>query len=322
MSDMLKTNDQEFEFNPDAVESIDQSSVEGGGPSYPIIQWVLGDMKARKYPNSMEYRGGFFIKSDGKVDGATLEAAGWTKTSRTFENGTEEEGYWRDATALSVISERKRWEVGENGERKSFPWHRQGYEAAKAAAGTGKPRSRAQYLVLIKGTAETGPLGPFVLTMKGSAGMAFDSSRNDSVLQRFEATVIAAANDKSAAAAKAAGKAPKKWAYRAFWLPTGSDRNDKGEPVYTTVGSGDKTTNVVLPTALGLPDKAINVDLKRFYVGDAILKQVNTLFDEHVEWRAAWNTQTSAEDVATSEQTTAAAAVRDAEDAALAATGL
>ena len=44
--------------------------------------------------------------------------------------------------------------------------------------------------------------------------------------------MIAAANAASDAAAKKAGKAAgKRWAYRAFWVPVGADRNDKGEPV-------------------------------------------------------------------------------------------
>ena len=152
MSDLLNTTGNE-EFNPDAVDSIDQSSVEGGGPSYPIIQWVYADLKAKKF-GGMDYMGGLFIKAD-KVDGAVLEAAGWTKTLRTFENGTEEEGYWKREAAVSIIAERKRWEITpDNGQRQTFSWN--GFEKAKAANGGKTPHSRTHYLVLVKGLENVG----------------------------------------------------------------------------------------------------------------------------------------------------------------------
>ena len=322
MSDLLNTNGSDFEFNPDAVDSIDQGSVEGGGPSYPVIQWAYGNMRDRKH-GGVDGFGGFFVKAE-KVDGAAMEAAGWTKTSRTFENGTEEEGYWKREAAISIIAERKRWEINPtDGQRQVFPWS--GFDKAKEANGGKAPSSRTHYLVLVKGLEQA---GPFVLTMKGAAGAAFESYRNaNSVISRFANTVIAAANAASDAAAKKAGKpSGKRWAYRAFWVPVGANRNEKGEPEYTTVGKAPNTTNVVLPIALGLPDKAVNVDLKRFYVGNDLLTTVNTLYDEAAEWRNAWTADGGAAangDATNGDPVVAAsAAVRDAEDAALAATGL
>jgi len=319
MSDLLNTTGNE-EFNPDAIDSIDQDSVEGGGPSYPIIQWVLGDGPKAKKLGGMDYMGGFFVK-EGKVDGAVLEAAGWEKASRTFRNGTEEEGYWKREAAVSIIAERKRWEITpDNGQRQTFSWN--GFEKAKAANGGKTPHSRTHYLVLVKGLEAA---GPFVLTMKGAAGAAFESYRDaNSVISRFANTVIAAANAASDAAAKKGGKpAGKRWAYRAFWLPVGANRNEKGEPVYKEVGKAPDTTNVVLPVALGLPDKAAQVDLKRFYVGNDLLAFVNALFEQSSEWRTAWENikpgtvEGNGEAAAVEER-----AEKDAEDAVLAATGL
>jgi len=321
MSDLLNTNDTDFEFDPDAVDSIDQSSLEGRGPSYPLIQWVKGDLKAKKF-GGMDYQGGLFIKAS-KVEGIAMEAAGWTKTTRTFENGTEEEGFWRREAAMIIIAERKCWEGGSNGDLKSFPHNSKGWEAAKAANGGKKARGHAQYLVLVKGLESA---GLFSLTMKGAALAAFDSSRSDSVVSRFVATILSAANARSVASAKAKGKEPKYWAYRGFYLPFGAARDAKGEPVYTAVGTAPDTTNVVLPVALGLPDKADQVDTKtlgRFYVGDDMLKHANLLFDESVDWRAAWGNgkpsgAVEGGDAAAVEER----AAKDAEDAVLAATGL
>jgi hypothetical protein len=126
------------------------------------------------------------------------------------------------------------------------------------------------------------------------------------------------------AAAKKQGKATgKRWAYRAFWLPVGAARNEKGDPIYKEVGKAPNTTNVVLPVALGLPDKAANVDLKRFYVGNDLLAFVNALFEQSSEWRTAWENikpgtvEGNGEAAAVEER-----AEKDAEDAVLAATGL
>ena len=321
MSDLLNTNGSDFEFNPDAVDTIDQGSVEGGGPSYPVIQWAYGSMKERKH-GGVDGFGGFFVKAE-KVDGAAMEAAGWTKTSRTFENGSEEEGYWKREAALSIVAERKRWEINPaDGQRQVFPWS--GFDKAKEANGGKSPSSRTHYLVLVKGLEAA---GPFVLTMKGAAGAAFESYRDaNSVISRFANTVIAAANAASDAAAKKQGKATgKRWAFRAFWLPVGAARNEKGEPVYKEVGKAPNITNVVLPVALGLPDKAANVDLKRFYVGNDLLATVNALYDSSVEWRTAWENikPGTVEGEATGDPAAeAAAAAKDAEDAVLAATGL
>jgi len=318
MSDLLNTT-QEYEFDAGAVDTIDQDSVEGGGPSYPVIQWVNGDGPKAKKIGGMDYMGGFFVK-EGKVDGAVLVAAGWEKTSRTFRNGADEEGYWKREAALSIIAERKRWEIApDNGPRQTFSWN--GFEKAKAANGGKTPHSRTHYLVLVKGLES---VGPFVLTMKGAAGAAFESYRDaNSVISRFANTVIAAANN--ASAVKAAGNGPaKKWAYRAFWLPVGANRNEKGEPVYTEVGKAPNTTNVVLPIALGLPDKAAQVELKRFYVGPDLLTTVNALFDQSSEWRTAWENikPGTVEGNGEAKEPVVDHAAADAEAAALAATGL
>jgi len=176
--------------------------------------------------------------------------------------------------------------------------------------------------VLVKGLEN---VGPFVLTMKGAAGAAFESYRDaNSVISRFANTLIAAANAASDAAAKKNGKpSGKRWAYRAFWLPVGAARNEKGDPIYKEVGKAPNTTNVVLPVALGLPDKAANVDLKRFYVGNDLLAFVNALFDQSSDWRTAWENikpgtvEGNGEAAAVEER-----AEKDAEDAVLAATGL
>ena len=76
-------------------------------------------------------------------------------------------------------------------------------------------------------------------------------------------------------------------------MPVGANRDRDGKPVYTKVGQGNNTRRVVLPIALGLPDKATDVTtdtLKRFYVGNDLLTLVNELYEEAATgWATAWD---------------------------------
>lgn len=272
--------EQEQQFDAGAVEGIDQSTVEQSGPQYPTIQWHYGDAKAKK-AGGMAWQGGWFVKAD-QVDEATMLAAGWAKEEWTHDSGASEEGFYRRELAVSVIATRKRWEVAGDGPRQLFPWSQ--YETATKA---GRPSGRTHVLVLVKGLESVGPM---VLTLKGSAAMGFEGGRNSAgALTKFGQTVIRAANMASDAAAKKAGKAAgKHWPYRAFWLPVGADRTAAGEPNFTEVGKDKNTKRVVLPVALGLPDKAENVALNRFYVGAELLDVVNNLLIANDEWVKAW----------------------------------
>jgi hypothetical protein len=157
------------------------------------------------------------------------------------------------------------------------------YDKAKDA---GKPSGRTHAMVLIKGLEDVGPI---VLTLKSMAAMGFEGGRNSAgALTKFAQTVIFAANKKSEVAAKAAGKASRKWPYRAFWLPVGADKQANGDPNFVEVGQGTDTKRVVLPAAIGLPAKPEQVDLNRFYVGNDLLIRVNELFDLSREWATAW----------------------------------
>jgi len=301
------------EFDAGAVDTIDQSSVESTGPQYPVVQWNYGDNKAKR-AGGMAYQGGWFVKAE-FADETAMTAAGWTKEIWTHDSGTEEEGFWRREMAVSVIALRKRWEVNGDGPRMSFAWN--DYDKASAV---GKATGRTHVLVLIKGLEAQ---GPFVLTLKSSAAMGFEGGRNSAgALTKFAQTVIRRANLESDAAAKKAGKtAGKKWPYRAFWLPVGANRDKDGVPIFVEVGKDKNTKLVCVPAALGLPEKAEQVDLKRFYVGNDLLKQVNDLFAENVEWVNAWANIIPG---ATDNSVTVTLEVEEPtlDDAALAATGL
>lgn len=258
-------------FNPDAVANIDQDTVENDGPQYPVVQWNYGNLKSKKV-GGMDYQGGFFISEE--MAPGDLTAYGWEKSSWVHDSGDETEGFYARDLELSVINSRKRWEVqAGDGRRYNFAWT--DYDKAKEM---GNPSSRTHFLVLAKGMED---LGPLVVTLKGSAGMYFEGTRTVAgALTKFSRTVIAAAN-------KLTKKG--KWPYRAFWLKVGADRTDDGAPNFTKVGSGDKSSNVVIPVALDLPDKPEKVNLNDLYVGDETLALVNEVYTDNAEWAAAWN---------------------------------
>lgn len=275
-------------FDPSAVDSINQDSVGQRGPQYPTIQWNYGSAKMAK-AGGMDYMGGWFLPDD-QADNAALEAAGWQAASWLHVGGSEVTGFWRREIAVALVAARKRWEVyGEygSGGAQAFDWR--SYEAAKAA---GRPTSRLHALCLVKGLED---LGPFVLTLKGMAAMNFEGTRSaNGALTLFGATVLRAANTASDAAARKAGRSGgKRWPYRAFWLPVGADRDADGKPRFTEVGRGRDTSHVVLPVALGIPDRPDAINLAKFYVGNELLGVVNELWQEAEQnWTHAWDSLT------------------------------
>lgn len=261
-------------FNANAVNTVDQSTVENEGVRYPTITFINGDPKMKK-GGGVAYEGGWFIDMDKAP--ADMTEYGWVKDSFMTRSGAEIEGYWARQIEISVINQRRRWMVDGQG----FPWN--AYEEAKTA---GNPRGHQQFLVLVKG-AEA--LGPFAITLKGHAGMAFQGARQyaqTGALSVFSKTVIAAANTKTK---------PAKWPFRAFWLPVGAQKDAKGNPVFTEVGVAPNNSTVLLPVPVGLPEKAANVDLNKFYVGDEVLAIVNQLNTESADWVAQWENKMSSD---------------------------
>lgn len=265
-------------FNQSAVSNIDQSTVEQSGAQYPSISFHSGD-PAQKKAGGVSYQGGWFISEESAPTDMT--DYGWERDSFVNKDGNEIQGFWKSKIEVAVIHQRKRWMVG----AQAFAW--QQYEEASKVQGA-SPRGHHQYMVLVKG-AES--LGQFVLTLKGHAGMAFSGNRayaNTGALSCFNKTIIAAANTLTK---------PKKWPFRAFWLPVGSAKNSKGEPMFVEVGKAPNVTKIVLPLPIGLPEKAAGVSLDDYYVGDDVLAQVNQIFTDTADWASAWDSIDSSEKV-------------------------
>lgn len=270
-------------FNANFVLSnTDESTVEHDGPRYPIVSWMSGDPKAKKI-KGMAYHGGFFVNKEGAP--ADLTSYGWENESLVRDDGKEIEGYWAKFAEFALIMGRKRWVVQGDKSQQVFAWN----DYAKAGE-VGSPRSHQQTLVLIKGMED---LGPFVLSLKGTAMMSLNGQKEfaaNGVISRFKAVVIAAFNAAlQEAAKKAKGGTFVPAPYRIAWAPIVA-HSDGSEPTFTKVGSGDKSSMVVLPVIGQIPDKPAQVDLDKFYVGDEVYAQVNQIYADNVEWAKAWDT--------------------------------
>lgn len=296
-----------MEFNVDAVETVDQETVEKDEAQFPLIQWHYGDPKLKKY-GGMDYQGGFFASEAYAPD---LTPYGWEKTTWTHQDGSETEGYYIRDIQVALVRSRRRWEVSNGKERGNYAWN--DWDKAKAAQGSAS--GRQHHLMVIKGLEE---LGPFVLTVKGVAGMYLDgTSRIKGAISEFDKIVVRAANDM----VKAKGS-NKSFPRRAFWLTVGAARDGEGFPVFTEFGQGNDKSHLVMPVALGLPEKSSEVDLNEYYVGDELLKPFEEIYKEHDEWATAWNEIEPGSSEERAEENEAQAEVEELDEVKLAELGM
>lgn len=252
-----------------AANETDQTAIESGGSKYPTIQWSNGDLKQKKH-GGFDYHGGWFINEE---HADLTGVAGWEKVTWVHDSGKETEGFYAPELTVSVIRKRQRWEVvsGDN-QRKMFEWS--DYDKAKAE---GSPRGRTQYIVLVK---ELEDRGLFMITLMGMASVAFDSKKG--ALSKMASTVIRSAN-----AFLASKKLDRKMPFYSFWLRVGYSRNEKGEPVFETVGKGDKTSTVCLPMALDFKgDENMPFDevQSKYFVGRDLNAKIGEYFKDTEEW--------------------------------------
>lgn len=271
-------------FDKSMVQDIDQSTVEGVDVQFPLIQWGYGSVKLAK-AGGVEGAGGFFTTFDNMPSAvkdeliAAMSAQGWVNDCITLSDGSTVDGLYSPKITFSLVSMRKRWRASDgNGHTGYFPFTWENYE--KAVAEYGRATSQIHLLAYVKGLEQ---FSPFVITMSGSAAMAFEGTKKmPGVLAAYTRTVIAAAN---------AATRGFRWPYRAFWFTVAAATDAKGKPLFTEVGTGANTTNIVLPVAVGLPSDPKQVDLDKFALEKPDFLRVQDMFSESVDWKAAWDKQ-------------------------------
>ncbi len=249
-----------------SVDDVDQSAVEEYSNRYPVIQWVKGDQRSKKI-GGFAYHGGWFI-AEKNADMTGVE--GWENTEWVRENGEEIEGFYAPVLEFSVVNHREWWELQDDkGMKQRFDWN-----SYRKAAEIGKPKGRNQYLVVVKGIEER---GMFLLSLSGTAGMAFDNQKG--ALSKLTKCVVSKANEflKSK-------KDTRKMPFYSFWLKVGYNRDEKGNPLFVEVGKGKDTSMVCLPMAWDFPTGDEKVEFLDFYVGKGLNADIGQMFKESVEW--------------------------------------
>ncbi|MBC7235016.1 MAG: hypothetical protein H5T69_04180 [Chloroflexi bacterium] len=260
----------------DAIDRIDQDTVETSGQGYPWIQWVHGNPQLKRL-GGVPYTGGWFMPADGAGLDDEAEIEGWTRGTLTHPNGEETAGWFARDITIALIRSRRAWVVRDGDTYELYPWDQ--YDQAKAA---GRPSGKLQILAVVKNLAAPRPV---VLTMRGSVSRAFSPSRaGDTVLNQFNRCVLAPAN-KLAARAGRKGRYP----YRAFWLTVGPKRHPDGSPVFSTVGEGSESSKITEPTAIGLRDKMTPQEIGALFVGLEVLEETTQYWREAEEWANAWS---------------------------------
>lgn len=269
----------------DQVDQVDQTTLDQGAPTFPFVQWCNGKPPLKQL-GGVPYTGGWFMPAtQQQVDDEQM--TGWTRGELTHENGDSTEGWFQRTLTVAVLRWRRCWRVGMNGNSRRFPWN--AYDEAKAV---GNPSGRLQVLAMFPGDEL-----PTVLTLSGTAARAFAPSRQGaSVLNDLQRYVLLPANKLTRARGRTGA-----WPWRAFWVTVGPATDAKGAPVFSTVGQGNATSQVTLPTALGLHDKLSAEELGRMFVGSKNLTLFNEAYADSAAWASAWDAPQQTAPVAASE---------------------
>lgn len=266
----------------------------GKGQEFPYAAWSFG-APSQRGKGGVSFHGGWFIGADQQLAmRLPLDKAGFVDDSLMTREGDEVEGMSTPILNVAVLRLRRRWVVRPEGTERAYYFAWDDFDTAREA---GSPRGQIHVATVVKGLEDH---GVFVLTMTGTAQQVLQGQgryRQVGVLPQFKSRVLNTAGIELAKMAKAAGKVAPKLGPAAFWLPIGVDmkatKNKKGEevlePEFLEAGTGSKTTKVVVPSLIGVPEQPTREDLAQWQVPFATYNgQFRELYESLAEWEAAW----------------------------------
>jgi hypothetical protein len=269
---------QNMDWMADAGD-IDQDTIEVEEAGYPVIQWVNGDSNLEALgPKNVLFAGGWALDKQ-HVDADTLD--GWT--FGTWSHGkTKTQNFFCQNIEIAVIHHRRCWEVTVNGRRQRYAWDK--YDEARAACPPQKnPSSRLHILARVKGLEDISEL--FMITLSGSVAKEVRGSRvYNGLFQQFQKNVLDAVNNEL----KKRGQASVFPRY-AFWMSIGPSFTAKGDPVFTTVGQGENSSDITLPVLIGVEEKMPMDALRKLYVGKSLAMELMKTYQETESWAQAWD---------------------------------
>jgi hypothetical protein len=246
------------------------------GSQYPIIQWVNGD-PGKKKSGGLEYTGGFFISAEQGLD----NVPGAEPYTLITANGDEVEGFAVRDLEITPVRFRRSWlaQADEKGLSQRFPWN--AYEDAVEHDHQDRPRGRGQLVALVSGMEE-----PVVITLSGMTSAAvFSAGRDRGIIPNFSQIVI----NRAKQLARRAGRNID-YPLCAFKLTVGPKRDEKGEPLFDTVGSGQNTSKVTMPVWLDQPEgMADEAYIRRHFVGREMFGKTQDMHKACDEWVMQWS---------------------------------
>jgi hypothetical protein len=239
----------------DDISIIDPSTVEQGGPLYPVAQWLNGDLKMAA-AGGVAHTGGLIIPTK-YVPDDLAPPPGWTRTSVAFSSGKSDPVLASQKPRLAVIRTRFRWFVKANGIETHYP--RAAYVADR------NMRGHVQALCGVAGYDF-----PVIVTFKGKASQEFERLLREFSQKTGEAvTRLLRSKDPTA-----------RFPRFAFWL--------RLYPMpHVKVGQTGQESVVTSP-GMDLPPAITEDYLSKTYVGRDSLVAFQQLYRDSAEWAAAW----------------------------------
>jgi hypothetical protein len=270
---------EEFDmsFDPSILAPEDQEMLEKNPEHFATIMWVNGSHR-NKRSGGIAYTGGFFM--DGS-EADLSQRQGWQPYELVHRNGNTTEGFAAQMLKLAVVRMRRRWEVFSevDGTRQAFAQDQ--FEQAREV---GRPTSRLHLLSLIAGLDD---LGLMQFTCRGMIAREF--TYEGGLLDRFNDTVIRAANIISADHARQRDSAPLRWPRFAMWMPISPSVTAGGDVRFVEVGKGQNRSTITPPDLFGIADDPAMVALDDLFVGRERYKLLRDLWKETEGWATAWD---------------------------------
>jgi hypothetical protein len=282
------------------AEMLDQSPDDANideGPRVPHITWKFGNKGVAEFLegdalDTVAYRGGWFLADDTisrfSINETDLAENGWKRDKFTVKAG-KVEGWSIRTLEARLIRSRRRW-IKTGNESGALTWNA-GFDFRQEG---GKARAHLQVIALPRGLEK---YGPFTLTMKGSAQMAWygvGAWRGEGVLESIRSTLVASGN-------KLANSKGKGFHYMAFYAPIGVTYIEEGKgkskqtvPNFIEMGQGSDTTFVVVPSVVYPDDFDAGPEMTAEHVAPFMqpretYAQATELFAEYEDWSKEWD---------------------------------
>jgi hypothetical protein len=256
------------------------------GPVYPIVQWTNGSVQNKK-SGGVDYTGGFFVSAEQGV-----QIPGAVPHTLITQNGSEVQGFAiRDLKGTPIRFRRSWLATPEEGALAiRFPWT--GYEDAQEVDFRRAPRGRGQLLFLVEGMEE-----PVVLSFSGTvSGAVFSQGSKRGLLPSYAQLIV----NQAKRIAKRKGRNID-YPLCAFRMAIGPDREESGEPKFTTVGSGSATSRVTMPVWLDRPTGMVEEpQIASVFVGRDQFSKNQSYHKDADAWVSAWSADVLIQQIKTS----------------------